>query len=184
MVFEAHYSKWRQIALAVVGLGFAALGWWLATLPAEELEGSSARKLAGLAGLFGTSTATMAVIIGGLCVMLGVALIPVVIKNLQHGGPALRVDRGGLLSHRWSDRPIPWSNIAAAKPYTLQGQKFVAITLIDRDHNPATTFAGRMAGLNRSIGAGDLALSVQGTDGRYDDLVAALDHYVGQGARG
>lgn len=177
MEFEAHYKKGRLIGLAVLGLAFIALGYWMAHEPAGALDESSSSKLAGLAYLFGTSKATMGYIVGWACALLGALVIPVVVGNWRHRGPAIRIDARGILFHRWSDARIPWSNIAAIEPYKVQRQKMVGLTLIDRTRDRPQTLMGKFAGVNRTLGFGDLALTVQGTDGNYEDMLEVLAHY-------
>jgi hypothetical protein len=177
MVFEAHYSKWRLLALAMLGLGFVALGWWMAGQPASEFEGASGRKIAGIADLIGASPVSVGHGIGWAALVMGILVLPTVISNLRHPGPALRVDQSGILWHRWSDQPIAWSNIAQVRPYSIQRQKLVGLTLVDRDRNPPQSISGRFAGLNKSLGFGDLALTLQGTNGNYQALLDTLAHY-------
>jgi hypothetical protein len=174
MDFEAHYTKARQVMLGLLGLGFGAAGIWMLTLSAVDFEGSAARKIAGLGALFGASAETTGHAIGLIALFMGIAVLPIVLLNLRHKGPALRIDAQGIYAHRWSEQPIPWSNVAKVAPYSVQRQKFVGVTLIDPALNRKAGLFGKLSGANRALGYGDLALSVQGTDGQYDDLVEAL----------
>lgn len=174
MDFEAHYTKARQLLLGLLGLGFGAAGLWMLTLSAADFEGSSARKIAGLAALFGVSTQTVGHAIGLIALFMGIAILPIVVLNLRHKGAALRINADGIYSHRWSEQPIPWSNVAKVEPYSVQRQKFVGVTLIDPALNRKPGMFSKLSGANRALGYGDLALTVQGTDGNYDDLVEAL----------
>lgn len=174
MDFEAHYTKTKQILLGLLGLGFGAAGMWMMTQTAADFEGSSGRKIAGLAALFGVSTQTAGHAIGLIALFMGIAILPIVILNLPHKGAAIRVNGEGIYSHRWSKQPIPWSNVAKVEPFAVQRQKFVGITLIDPALNRKPGLFSKLGSANRALGYGDLGLSVQGTDGQYDDLVEAL----------
>jgi hypothetical protein len=177
MIFEAHYSKWRLAMLALLSLGFAALGMWMISQVASDFEGSGARKIAGLASLFGVETATMGHIIGWLCIAIGALALLVSLRNMFHKGPVIRVDQQGIFWHRWSETPIPWSNIAQLSPYTISSQKMVGITLVDRALSPSRGLTGKFGSANKALGYGDLALTLQGTDGEYEALLAALVHF-------
>jgi hypothetical protein len=177
MPFEANYSKWRLAMLALLALGFAALGAWLFGQGSADFEGSGGRKIAGLASLFGVETATMAQILGGICVAMGAGALILAVRNMFHKGPVMRVDALGIYWHRWSETPIPWSNIAQMSPYTISGQKMVGISLVDRSLSPSRGVLGKLGSANKAMGFGDLALSLQGTDGDYEALLAALVHF-------
>lgn len=160
MPFEANYSKWRLAMLALLAFGFAALGVWLIGESMSDFAGSGGRRIAGLASLFGVETATMAQIIGGLCVAMGAGALIVALQNMFHKGPVMRVDAQGIYWHRWSETPIPWSNIARMSPYTISSQKMVGITLVDRSLSPSRGLLGKLGSANKAMGFGDLSLTL------------------------
>jgi hypothetical protein len=180
MDFEAHYTKFRQVMLGLLGAGFGAVGFWMLTQTAADFEGSSGRRIASLGAMFGVSAETAGHTIGLIALFMGIATLPIIVLNLRHKGPALRVSAEGVYWHRWSQTPIPWSNVAKIAPYSVQGQKMVGITLIDPALNKKPGLFGKLSSANRAMGFGDLSLSVQGTDGKYDDLVEALLRHADQ----
>ncbi len=174
MDFEAHYTKSKQVLLGLLGIGFGAAGVWMMMQTAADFEGGAGRTLSGLAALFGVSTQTAGHAIGLIALFMGIATLPIVILNLRHKGAAIRINADGIYSHRWSEQPIPWTNVAKVEPYSVQRQKFVGVTLIDPALNKKPRLFSKLGSANRALGYGDLALTVQGTDGEYDDLVEAL----------
>lgn len=178
MVFEAFYSRTKLALLAALATVFAAMGAWMLTQTADDFASSSGRKIAALASLFGTEPVTMGHIIGGICVAMGLAVIPVVFMNMRHKGPAMRIDQEGIYWHRWSDQVIPWANIDSLKPYSIQGQKMVGITLINTNLNERKGLLGKLKGVNNALGFGHVALTLQGTDGDYAAMVETLMYYA------
>jgi hypothetical protein len=177
MVFEAHYSARRLVILGILALAIAALGLYMLSQTTADFEGASSRRLGGLAAMSGTSPETVGHAIGWICLLAGIGLLPLLVKFARHQGPALRVDEKGVFWHRWSDTAIRWSNIARIEPYVIQNQKMVGLTLVDRDQDRPPTLMRKLGRLNNALGKGDVALTLQGTDGNYDDLLVALAHY-------
>jgi len=178
MIFEAYYSKAKLALMAVLGVLFAALGAWMLTQTADDMADGGGRKIVALANLFGTEPATMAHIIGWLCIAMGVAVLPIVLLNLRHKGPAMRIDANGVYWHRWSEETIPWTNIDTLKPYSVQAQKFVGITLFDPSLTTRKGLLGKLKGVNNALGYGHVALSLQGTDGDYAGMVETLMYHA------
>jgi hypothetical protein len=65
-----------------------------------------------------------------------------------------------------------------AEAMSLGRQRFLALWLQDPARHRSTHLLGRIAGANKSMGFGDIALSVSGTDRSFADLAAAFDHYA------
>ena len=61
--------------------------------------------------------------------------------------------------------------------YQIASQKLVGITLKNRELDPQRAARKALTAVNRSMGYGDLALSLQGTDGKYQALLDTLAHY-------
>ena len=54
----------------------------------------------------------------------------------------------------------------------------------DKSRSPSRGALGKFGSLNKAMGFGDLALTLQGTDGKYDDLLDALARFGGNGKAG
>jgi hypothetical protein len=158
MAFEAYYSKWRLAAFALLGLGFAAMGAWIV----------------GLLGSGAEDASLVVKIAGWGCLTMGLAVPFITIGQALHSGPAIRIDQTGIFWHRWSSSVIPWSNVSRVEPYSINSQKMVGITLIDRNLNKKQGILGKLSSANRAMGFGDLALTVQGTDRKFDEMLEAL----------
>jgi hypothetical protein len=64
--------------------------------------------------------------------------------------------------------------VGRIEPYSINNQKMVGITLSDRTLNKKQGILSLLGGENRAMGFGDLALNVQGTNAKFDDLLEAL----------
>jgi len=175
MVFEAHYKSSKLFGLVILGIMFAALGWWMVQRPDGAFEDSM--KIEGLASLLGVSNNAVGHGVGWICALMGIAVLPVVAKRASFAGPAIRIDQNGIYWHSWSDKPIPWSNIAGYKPYSIHRQKMVGLTLRDPSRDRSPSLIGKMTGLNAMMGFGHVALSAQSTDKSFDELLWAIEHH-------
>ena len=89
MVFEAHYKSSKLFGLVILGIMFAALGWWVVQLPDGAFEDSM--KIEGLAALLGVSNHAVGHGVGWVCALMGIAVLPVVAKRASYAGPAIRI---------------------------------------------------------------------------------------------
>jgi len=175
MVFEARYKPTKVFGLIILGLVFAALGWWMA----QRLDGAFADsvKIEGVAAILGVSDNAVGHGIGWMCALMGIAALPVAFKRLSFNGPVIRIDQRGIYWHRWSEKPIPWSNIASYRPYCIHRQKMVGLTLRDPSRDRSTSLLGKMARFNAMTGFGHVALSVQSTDKSFDEMLKAIEYH-------
>ncbi|OYQ27252.1 hypothetical protein CHU93_10995 [Sandarakinorhabdus cyanobacteriorum] len=176
MAFEAHYSRGRLLRLLPIDLIFAAVGLWFVTDP--DIAADPGRRLEGLAALTGLTPASVVTIIGVLAILLGLAGSVYYLRLLFHRGPAIRSDAQGIFWHRWSASPIPWSNIAGIKDYSIQRQRMVGITLVDPNLSRGHGLLGRPGRFNAATGFGHVSLMTQGTDRDHDELLAALAEFA------
>jgi hypothetical protein len=95
-------------------------------------------------------------------------------RQLFRIDPVIEIDASGLLWRRWSRERMPWSAFERASVQHFQKEKFLSFWLIDRERYASTTLLGRLAGANRSLGAGDMALTAAGTDCEFDELIDAV----------
>ena len=176
MVFEAHYKSSKLFGLVILGIMFAALGWWMVQRPDGAFEDSL--KIEGLAALLGISNNAVGHGIGWICALMGIAVLPAVAKRASFAGPAIRIDQNGIYWHSWSDKPIPWSNIAGYKAYSIHRQKMVGLTLRDPSRDRSPSLIGKMTSLNAMLGFGHVALSAQSTDKSFDEMLRAIEHHA------
>ena len=103
--------------------------------------------------------------------------------------PALEIDKQGFIWRHWSDDLIPWSAVARKERRLVGGQEFLCVWLYGPENYPPRLTLGKLFGMNKAAGFGDITLSVKGTDQSFDRLVevvdahlAALDYRVGTGS--
>ncbi len=173
MLFIAYYKTTRLLGLAGIGILFMGMGAVLAMQPAGAFDHSAKIEMIGL--LLGGNNDLAGHGLGWIAVLSGAAIFPVIIKLMGHREPVMRIDADGIYWHRWSDKPIAWGNVASFKPTSVRAQKFVSIWLHHRSRDPGKGLLGKLAGANRAIGFGDVALSVQGTDKSFEELLEAVN---------
>lgn len=158
MPFEAHLDR-RKIALLVaIALAFVLGGVWMAGGfgPVGPIRGWSPQAL----HVFGW---TGIVVFG-----LGLATVA---PRLFQSGVEVRVDAEGVYGRRNGKRVIPWSAIERIATVDAGRVQLAYLYL-----NDSAALAGR-----KRLGAktfGDVALSLQGTDGNLADLRAAFDYFA------
>lgn len=174
----AHVSKGKMVLLILAAAGFVAAGIWFA-IDADDIAASSRR----------LRDPAIVQLIGWSAILLGLGGGAVMLRQLLRTGPVMEIDARGILWRRWSDAVIPWSAIVRAEPRAMYNQKFLCLWLDDPGRYPATSTLGKLSSLNKGIGFGDLALSMQGTDQSFDRLLEvvgahldAQDHRVGTGS--
>lgn len=113
-------------------------------------------------------------VFGWAAVLIGVLGCAVAVRQMFRRDAVIEVDQGGLLWRRWSNTVIPWSAIADAQVRTMSGQQFLCLTLTEPDLYSSSSLTGRLAGMNKTMGFGDIAVGVQGTDRPMDELVEAV----------
>ena len=155
--FEANGSRWRVILLLAGALAFVALGVFVLTIKPTDI----ARTIAGVA----------AIAVFGAFFLIG-------LPRLRTHGAELRVDQRGIMWRRWSGDTIPWAAIDRITVGEIRGQHFACLFLRDPGAYRSTTFAGKLAGANKAMGFGDIALSVTGTDRSFDELMAAIERFA------
>ncbi|OHV04925.1 STM3941 family protein [Mycobacterium talmoniae] len=170
MAFEANLSRAR-IALMLAGcLLFIALGLWMVgafgEVPSTSRWSPGYVQAVGWAGT----------VFGGFCAIVAV-------PRLFQSGVVMRVDTDGIYWRRWSDRVIPWSAIACISIGQMGRQRFVNLFLHDPAAYPSSGILGRVRGVNKAMGYGDIPLNITETDRSFDDLIAAIDHFAPAGLR-
>jgi hypothetical protein len=162
--FTAHPSKWRTAALFLLGVGMTALSAWVATS-----ETVSAGVVARAFGWFG-------LVFFGLCTLFFVKLF---FDTDLH----VRIDGKGIYWKRWSADTVPWAEIADVSVWEMSGQRSIILHLHDAAKFPSTSMMGKLAGANRALTGGDIAITLSGTDGNFDDAMAVIAHWMRQSHR-
>lgn len=108
----------------------------------------------------------------GLCTVIAIA-------RLLKGGATLTIGPAGIRDTRVSPDLIPWRAITGFKEIEIHRQRMMMIEI-----DPACERALQLSRLTRMMGRANAALSLkglaitaQGLDGSFDDLVAAVRKY-------
>lgn len=159
--FEAHFTL-RSLAPRMVAWVLAAGVCVVLGLPAGPLKGDPlpVRLIAWLA-----SVALLTTFIAD-------------VRRLRSTAPVMRIDENGVVWRRWSAELIPWSEIVSLHAIHLGSARFVGLVLARPERFPSKTLLGRTARVNRFLTGCNIALEVEGTDRRYEELVAALHEHV------
>lgn len=148
-----------RLALILLGcVGFILAGCWLA-------------------GLFGTSPSPNRAWAGWAAIVFFGLVAVVVLRRLLDGGDQIVVDRNGIFWRSWSDSPIPWGAIRSIRTAAIRNQPFLCIDLHEPSAHPPRRRSPVHA-MNRRMGFGDIAITVQGTDRRFAELEAAVDGHA------
>jgi len=162
--FLAHTSRWRTTLLALSSAAFVALGLWMAGAfgPVPEFRRYPAIFVSGL---------------GWVSVILFGFFRVVWVKKLFDAPEQLRIGQTGVRSARWSDATIPWSEIIDVTAWSFNGQKAIILHLRDPARFPGRGLTAVFAKTNRSLMRGDIAISLTGTDRRFDEAMAAIARF-------
>lgn len=156
--FVARNAPGRIVLLLFASVGFVALGLWLA-------------------GAFGPSPKPGREWLGWLCALF-FALAPFkLVPRLSDRSDQMVIDRNGIFWRQWSETTIPWSAVRSVSQRSVKGQHFVCLHLKDASMFPRAGAGAWLAGLNRGLKFGDVALNVTGTDRSFADLVAAIERF-------
>ena len=134
-----------------------------------------------MAGAFGGSPVPfkiqvwgwVGVLLFGLCALM-------IIPRLTDIDDQVRISSIGIYSKHWSDQTIPWSEITDVSVWKFRQQKSLTLRLADPSRFPSTTMLGKFGRANRALTGGDVVISLAGTDGRFDDALAAIRHFGGR----
>lgn len=160
--FVARDSPPRLWLMLVGAFAFVALGLWIA-------------------GLFGSSPKPGWEWFGWFAAFF-FALVPFkIVPRLSDRSDQMVIDRNGIYWRQWSETTIPWSAIRSFSRRSVRGQHFVCLHLKNPSMFPKSGAGAWLSGFNRALGFGDIALTVTGTDRRFDELVAAIDSYAPDG---
>lgn len=163
--FVAYVSPQRMAIAIVASACFVAAGLWMG-------------------GLFGPPPSSsryspeVTAAMGWICVAFfgycGVAAA----KRISNKTEQLRIGREGVRWARWSDQTIPWSDITDVGTWKYKGQKAIVLRLRDPGQYPGGLSA--LAGVNRTLSGGDIAISLTGMNRSFADAMAAIERHRGQ----
>ena len=154
--FVARPSRGRLGLMVLGSLAFVGLGLWIAGFLGEPPRPD--KLWAGYLGI----------LFFGLTALVGIG-------RLFDTGEQIIVDSSGIYWSQWSDRKIPWSAIRQISRKSMKNQQFLCLELVDAERYPSTSLVGRLAGANRLLGFGDIAINVAGTDRGFEELIEAVD---------
>lgn len=160
----AHVSKGEVSFFALLCVGCVALGIWFILSP-EDLVTRRYSSPAFISGVGWTLT-----------VICGLGLLAF-IRQLFRTGPVMEIDERGILWRRWSDTTIPWHAITGVEVKAVGEQKLLSLWLDEPESYPGRSTLGTLSLMNKGMGFGDLALSMQGTDQSFDRLVEVVGAY-------
>lgn len=147
--FEVDTRKYAgYLAISFV---FAAIGTWAAFNGGNWIAWANAVVFGGCAAFFAWQIA-------------------------RAGPPRLVIDDDGLLDRTLGVGVIAWNDVIDAQALHVFGQSFVRLALRDPDVyvQRMKPISRRAAGANKSLGFGDLSLTLDGLRGANADAIAAL----------
>ena len=95
-----------------------------------------------------------------------------------------RTDPDGVRWQRWCDETVPWRAIKDATPRSMSGQQFLCLKLVRPDDYPGKSTARLLAGMNKNMGFGDIAISTNGTDRSHAEMLGAASRFGGRSIAG
>ncbi|MEO7688461.1 MAG: STM3941 family protein [Sphingomonas sp.] len=158
--FVARVSRWRTGLMVLGAAVFVAAGIFLLGIDGPE---QTETRFWGWASI----------IFFGLA---GMACIP----QLFRTEPVLEIDSNGILWRRWSEDRIPWSAIVRAEIKLVQRQKFLSLWLRDPERYRSTRLIGKLGRANKTMGFGDIALNLSGTDQGFDAMIEVISQCAPQ----
>lgn len=162
-------SKTKMVRVLFIAAGFAALGVWLLSMSATEIEDHLHRD------------PTYVHVIGLLGVLFSAFCGIVIFRKLFQQGPGLILNSSGIFCSPGTatDGFIPWTDISGAEIYELRGTKLLVIKLkdprkyIERGSSFRQTMAKasyELSGSPIAIGSGILKIS-------FAELLSTFNQY-------
>lgn len=156
--FVARPHMGRMLLLLLLSAGFVLLGLWIAGFLGEVPD--PGKEWAGW----------LSIVFFGFCAV-------VIATRLFDKEDQVRIGSLGIYSKQWSPDTIPWSEIADVSVWEYQKQKSIVLHLKDPAKFPSKTMMSKLAAANRALTGGDVAITLSGTDGKFDQAMAAIAHF-------
>lgn len=117
--------------------------------------------------------------VGWRCVIFfGICLL-VIAKRFFDDNAQVEIGRAGIKVAQWSDATIPWSEIRRVSVWSYQRQRSISLHLHRPEAFPGRGIAAKLSRANRMLTGGETAINLVGTDGRFDDAMAAIANFGG-----
>jgi hypothetical protein len=168
--FRAHYSRWRVAMLLVACLGFVVAGLWMAGVLGEGPDPSSGSR---------RIPPELVPYVGWLCAIFFGACLPIIAKRFFEKDAQVEIGRAGIRVRQWSDAVIAWDEVRGVSLWSYQRQRHIILHLHRPEAFPGRGVAAKLSRANRMLTGGDIAINLVGTDGSFDDAMAAIAHFGG-----
>lgn len=168
--FDARVSIGRTLMLFAGSAAFVAIGLWFVMRP-DMLSGPD-----GPPWLRGAPWAVMA--LGAVSILFFGLTGMVALRQLARREAVVEIDAQGIRWRRWSDAVIPWDAIRELAVTQMMNQRFISLWLVDAAAYPSTHMMGKLAGANRGMGFGDIAIAPAGLDQGVEAMLAAIERFA------
>lgn len=152
-------------------LGFVVGGLWMAGMIGDGSDPSKGS---------GRVPPELLPYVGWLSVIFFGAILPLTAKRFFNDDAQVAIGRAGIRVAQWSDTTIPWSEIQRVSVWSYQRQRHIILHLHRPKAFPERGIAAKLSRANRMLTGGDIAITLVGTDGSFDDAMAAIAHFGGR----
>jgi hypothetical protein len=163
--FVAYTSRWQCALFAFGSLGFIIVGLWMVGAFGTAPTPTSQYPYLEILGV-----GWFSVIIGPLAAIKWISKLFVTAEQL-------RVDAVGIRYSPWSDKTIPWSEIADVTNWSRNAQKRIVLHLRHPNNFPGKGLAARLASKLTGGNGSHITILMTGTDRRYDEAMSAIERY-------
>ena len=162
--FIARVSPWRIFLLSGACLMFVVGGLWIAGLFGEP---PPLRR-------FGPG---MGVAIGWFIAAFFGLILFAIARQIFGEREILVLNTQGLRASQWSNQIIPWTEIEDVSTWSHRGSTSIILHLHDASLFPGSGLRGFLAGFNRSLTGGDIAIAMTASDKRVAETLDAIQHF-------
>jgi hypothetical protein len=162
--FVARSSPWRIVLLAGASLAFVVGGLWMAGVFGEPPPSRRYSEATDVA-------------VGWIAAIFFGLVFVAITKQLFGDRELLVLNQQGLRSAQWSDDTIPWSEIVDVTTWSHKGSTSIILHLRDRSLFPGRGLRALVAGANRRLTGGDIAIAMTATDKSIGETLAAIDSF-------
>lgn len=163
--FVAHWSRRRLAALMACAALFVLGGLWLAGMVGEPPVSDHYPQQ------FQTLMGWVSVVFFGFC-------LAALVKRWFEREEQVRIGRSGIRLARLAGRTILWSEITDVTTWSYKRQRMIVVRLRDPTRfRSDLPFAGALAGINKALSAGDIQISLTGTDRSFDEAMEAIRRF-------